>query len=129
MINSAIKAWWNRVKNPKEEIVAPVMAAANPISLKNLRHSLKEALAMARSQLPVMLKHIRGSGTKVTIIHSAGDLAFPEKRMQKIVNSELVDGYIAVEGGHGEIRSEKKSRAYCQLAPYALSAMEKGKGN
>jgi len=86
-----------------------------------------EVRAIAKTQLPELLREIKKNGTKISVIHGADDDAFPMERVQKMVNSEIIDGFYSVKGSHAEVRTKEAKKAYTELARYALEKMSEKK--
>jgi hypothetical protein len=69
-----------------------------------------------------LLRHIRQTGIRISIIHGVDDGTFPMDRVQGVVKSDMVDGFFSVKGRHGQFQLEPDG--YTRLADFALTAMD-----
>lgn len=65
--------------------------------------TIKEIEAIVSFRLKDILREVRSRGHGVSVIHPAGDQAFPTQRMQAIVKAAMVDGFVSVAGSHNEL--------------------------
>lgn len=93
---------------------------SNPI------RGIKEAVDLAGSQIHDMLPGLLDKGVGIIIISGMDDPAFPMERMQKIVKADMVDGFLSVRGGHGEIGDHPER--YMTAAESMLTALETKSG-
>jgi len=85
--------------------------------------SLKEVLAMRDADIRKILEDLRAMRKHVAIIQGARDVIYPMKRMQKVVNIKMVNGFYSVYGAHNEINSNPE--AYIHVIDHALDALAK----
>jgi hypothetical protein len=90
---------------------------------KNLLRSIKEVNVIASVQIQDYLKILKSQGIGISIISGVDDLAFPMDKMQKIANTEILDGFYSVKGGHNTLYNEPGK--YMPIAEQALEALEK----
>ncbi len=84
--------------------------------------SMKEALAIARSDITSALSKVRQLGVGVSIVHTVDDRFFPMERMQEIVTPEMVDGFYSVRGTHNALYFYEP---FGRIALVALVALER----
>lgn len=96
-------------------------------ALKNMvgnpMRSLKEVLALRDADIRKTLEDLKAQGKRIAIIQGARDAIFPMERMQRVVNTDHVDGFYSVYGAHNEINSNPE--AYIHVIDHALDALEK----
>ena len=85
--------------------------------------SLKEVLALRDADIRGILEDLKAQGKHISIVQGARDTVFPMKRMQRIVNTDHVDGFYSVYGGHNEMNQNPD--AYIHVIDHALDALEK----
>ena len=83
----------------------------------------EEVMAMVNYQIPELLAELKQQGHGISIIHGAQDKAFPMERVQQMVNSGLVDGFISVKGSHNELYLNPQP--ITEWVDHLLDAMEK----
>lgn len=93
------------------------------VLFSNPKASFRGVAAIANSDIHEMLEDLKKKGVGISIIHGVEDRAFPMERVQEVVNTDQVDGFYSVKGGHNE--SILTPRKYTELIDYALDAMEK----
>lgn len=70
---------------------------------QNRLRALQEAVAMSKMQIQDMLKYLHDKGISIAIMHGVDDPGFPMEKIQKVVKSGWIDGFVSVKGGHNEI--------------------------
>lgn len=85
--------------------------------------SLREINAMVDFRIEDLLREIKARGHGVSIIHAVNDRAFPMERMQKIVDTTMVDGFASIKGSHNELYL--KPHPLTEWVDHLLDAMEK----
>lgn len=63
----------------------------------------QEMNAIVTLRIEDILRELKSRGHGISIIHTAHDKAFPMDRMQKIVDTTMVDGFVSVGGSHNEL--------------------------
>lgn len=91
--------------------------AGNPLQ------SLKEVLAIRDADIRFILEDLKAQGKHIAVIQGARDVVFHMERMQRVVNTEQVDGFYSVYGAHNEINSNPE--AYIHVIDHALDALAK----
>lgn len=120
----------NKEKLPRPEVerfVTPGSPADLFGALKNMlgdpMRSLKEVLALRDSDIRTMLEDLKEKGKRISVIQGVRDTIFPMEKMQEVVNTEQIDGFYSVYGGHNEMNSNPQ--AYITVIDQALDALEK----
>lgn len=90
---------------------------------RNPARALREAGELSRTQIHDMLKYLHEKGVGIGIIHGVDDPVYPMDRIQKMVKADMVDGFMSVRGGHGEIGTHPE--IYMAAAEELLTAIEK----
>ncbi len=90
--------------------------AANPV------RAIREGIDLANSQIHEMLYELHDKGIGIVVISSIDDPAFPMERMQQIVKTGMLDGFLCVRGGHGQLGSHPE--LYVGAAEGMLAALE-----
>jgi len=124
MVKSEAEGKWNRIEKLKTEISLP-QKDSSALSFKNIFQALQEMKALAKTQIPELLKEIKKKGIKILIIHGAEDNAFPMDRVQKGIKADMIDGFISVKGKHAQVRTRRENKAYVELAEFGLASLEK----
>jgi hypothetical protein len=73
--------------------------------LKNPIRSLNEGWDMAnnKSQIHDMLRLLHEKGIGIVVMSGVDDPVFPMDKMQQIAKADMLDGFLSLRGGHGEI--------------------------
>jgi pimeloyl-ACP methyl ester carboxylesterase len=72
--------------------------------LKNPVRSFNEAKDTAKSQIHELLRYLHEEkGIKIAVMSGTEDPVFPVEKMQEITKTDMLDGFLSVRGGHGEI--------------------------
>ncbi len=96
--------------------------AMNYIKQNPLR-ALREAIGISQSETHEMLRYLHEKGIGIVVMASVDDPVFPMDKMQKIVTSDMLDGFVSVGGKHGVIG--EPSGRYVRAAEQMLTALEK----
>jgi pimeloyl-ACP methyl ester carboxylesterase len=90
--------------NPIEEKVgrASVTEGVKYIA-KNPWRSFNEVKNISATQIENMLRSLHEKGIGIVIMSGVDDPVFPIENMQKIVKYNMIDGFLSLIGGHGEI--------------------------
>jgi len=97
--------------------------------LKTPFQTLKEVIAIAKSDTKEIIKEIRAMGIGVSIIHTVDDKFFPMEKVQNTFTREnkeeetMLDGFYSAKGTHNEILLRPKE--YSDLVDVALDDLEK----
>lgn len=67
------------------------------------KKSWQEIMSIVNYQIPDLLTEIKQQGHGISIIHTADDQAFPMKKVQQMVNTKMVDGFVSAKGSHNEL--------------------------
>lgn len=84
--------------------------------------TIAQVQAIIGMQIGELLKNLKRQGHGVVIMHHVDDHEFPMKRVQKIVTSEMVDGFLSLKGRHHEMLRQPK--LYAQAIDHVLTALE-----
>ncbi|MFH1183029.1 MAG: alpha/beta hydrolase [Candidatus Moraniibacteriota bacterium] len=90
---------------------------------KNPAMAMREVGAIAQSDITELCKQLKEKGIGISFVCGVDDKAFPMERVQKQANTEMLDGFYSVKGGHGELVLHPEK--YTSLVEEALSALEK----
>ncbi len=72
--------------------------------LKNPIRSLNEAKDISKSQIHDLLRFLHEEkGIKIAVMAGTEDPVFPMDRIQETVKEDMLDGFLSLRGGHGEI--------------------------
>lgn len=88
----------------------------------NPLRALAEVKDLSSVQIGEMLKNLKAQGINISIITGVDDKAFPIKRMQKVANTDQLDGFYSVKGGHNQLYRYPKQ--YMKLAEQALTDLQ-----
>lgn len=84
--------------------------------------SLKEAVAVSRSDIYETVKELRNSGIRIGVMAGKFDPVFPMKsKIQRRVKAGSVDGFLSLRGGHGELHYQRR---YAKAAESLLTSLE-----
>lgn len=92
---------------PVREGVAPIvpsdviMKSMAEYVLKNPFRAYQEGKGVAESDTRKLIEELRAKGVHVVIVSAVNDPVFPPEKFQKMVNANMVDGFLSVRGGHG----------------------------
>lgn len=124
-----VQSLLNKAKLPRPAIERSVQPGSSTDLFGALRNivgspirSLKEVLAMRDADIRSLLEELKRKGKRIAIIQGARDVIFPMERMNKVVNTTMVDGFYSVYGAHNEINSHPQ--AYRIVINHALDALE-----
>ncbi len=92
---------------------------------KNPLQAIKSVLAIANSDIRDMLRDVREQGTKITVIATTDDIAFPMKKMQEALGGGDLDGLYSLPGSHNEYLTNPEP--YAKITEHALSNMAANK--
>jgi pimeloyl-ACP methyl ester carboxylesterase len=102
---------------------APIFVeGAKKYLIQNPIRSLKETIDISKSQIHEMLRDLHAKGIGIVVISGIDDPVFPMEKMQKIANTDFLDGFLSVRGGHGEIGNHPER--YMVAAEQMLTALE-----
>jgi len=91
----------------------------------NPLRALIEVNDLSKIQIENILKGLKELGINISIISGVDDRAFPMKRMQEIANTDQLDGFYSVKGGHNQLYRHPEQ--YMKLAEQALTDLENKK--
>lgn len=103
----------------------PLSRAAREIASSVFRDPVgaaREVSSISGARIQTLLPQIKRAGIGVSIIHGVDDGTFPMKRIQRLITSDMLDGFFSVKGRHGQFQLEPA--VYTKLADYALTAMD-----
>jgi len=83
-------------KEEQEEVIHTALMTAVKAIIDDPKKSLDEVKAIAEMQIQNDLKKLKESGVGIVIMHPADDKVFPMERMQKMVDDNMVDGFVSV---------------------------------
>lgn len=106
----------------QKEVTATALIEAVKYFAKNPVRGIAEGRDLANSQIHEMLYDLRDKGIGIVVVSGVGDPAFPMKRMQEIVKTGMLDGFLSVRGGHGEIGNHPE--LYMRATERMLTALE-----
>lgn len=89
---------------------------------KNPVRSGREAMDIASSQIHEMLRQLHEQGIGIVVMSAVDDPVFPPEKMQRIAKADMLDGFLSVRGGHGEIGAHPEK--YMVVAEQMLSKLE-----
>lgn len=116
------------VTETEKEVAAKAAKEALKYLAGNPIRALKEAAALTdeKAQILEMLRYLHNEkGIGMGIIHGVDDPVFPMERVQEMVKADMIDGFLSVRGGHGEIGNHPER--YMTAAKKMLDAIEKKK--
>lgn len=73
------------------------------IFLKNPVRSIRQAMAISKSDTREMLNDLHRHGIGIGIIHGVDDPIFPMGRIQETMRQSEIDGFLTIKGNHDEI--------------------------
>ncbi len=89
---------------PDEKLVAARAGkSVLKYAAKNPLRGLKETLEISRSQIHEMLRYLHEQGIGIVLMCTIDDPVFPMENVQGTVKGDMVDGFLSLVGGHGEI--------------------------
>jgi pimeloyl-ACP methyl ester carboxylesterase len=91
--------------------------------LKNIPLSISEGVGISNSDIHETLRELHDLGIGIVVIHGIDDPVFPMDRIQEVVNTDQLDGFYSVKGGHSEIWTHPEK--YVALAEQALEDLAK----
>ena len=83
---------------------------------------MQEASAIPRVQMEDLLKEIHTAGVRIAIVSGVDDPVFPMQRLQQVIKSNMIDGFVSVKGGHDELTLQRK---YIRAAEQLLTNLDK----
>ena len=89
---------------------------------ENPLQDIRSVFAIANSDIHSMISSLREKGVRVSVVLSTTDLVFPEKRIERIITNEKLDGTYIVEGSHNSYYLNPSE--YNSTVNKALDAME-----
>ena len=90
----------------KPEEIARMARAGKETSrnfLKNPLRSIKQAIAISKSDIRNMLKDLHNRGIGIAVMQGVNDPLFPMDKVQENLEAEGIDGFLSVKGKHDEI--------------------------
>jgi pimeloyl-ACP methyl ester carboxylesterase len=69
----------------------------------NPHRSVQEIIDIARTRLEEVIKEAHRRGVGIVIMSNVDDPVFPTGEISKMVNGQMIDGFLSMRGGHGEI--------------------------
>lgn len=122
----SIKSVFNSFLKPKthEPVKTQWEESLNYI-IKNIPLSLKEVIAISKSDIKEMLKSLKEKGIGISIVHGEGDKVFPIGKMKEEVGPLVVDKFFQYKGGHFDIILEPEE--VTDLIDNALVSFEEKK--
>ncbi|MBI5135511.1 alpha/beta hydrolase [Candidatus Uhrbacteria bacterium] len=91
--------------------------AANPA------RAAKEIWDISSVQIQDMLKKLHENGVQVVVMSSVDDPLYPMDRMQKMVKSDMITGFVSMVGGHGALGDDPTH--FMAAAESQLTALER----
>ncbi len=113
------------ITETEKKVVAKAATEALKYFVKNPIRALREAVALTKdeSQIAEMMRYLHNEkGIGIVVMHAVDDPVFPMNRIQKMVKADMIDGFLSVRGGHGEIGNHPE--LYVTAADQMLTAME-----
>ena len=93
---------------------------------KNPIRAIKEARDISKSQIHDIIRYLhKEKGIGIIEMSGVDDPVFPMERMQKMVKAGMIDGFLSLRGGHGEIGNHPE--LYMTAAEQMLTAVEEKK--
>jgi pimeloyl-ACP methyl ester carboxylesterase len=107
----------------EKHVVSTATTEAIKYLAKNPIRGINEGLAIAKSQIHELLRHLHEKDIGIVVMSTVDDPVFPMDKMQKIVKTDMLDGFLSLRGGHGEIGNHPDR--YMVAAESMLTALEK----
>lgn len=92
---------------------------------KNPVRGLKEGWDISKSQIHDMLRYLHEQGVGIVVMSGVDDPVFPMEKMQEIAKTDMLDGFLSLRGGHGELGNHPEK--YMVAAEQMLTALEEKK--
>jgi len=89
---------------------------------KNPLRSIRETMDISKSQIHEMLRYLHEKGIGIVVMSGVDDPVFPMDKMQEIAKYDMLDGFLSLRGGHGEIGNHPE--LYMAAAEKMLTALE-----
>jgi hypothetical protein len=83
--------------SPRALVDVAKYVASNP------SRSAKEVIGIARTRLEKVLEEVHNRGIGVIIMTNVDDPVFPTMEIANMVKAEMIDGFLSMRGGHGEL--------------------------
>jgi len=114
------------VTDTEKQVAGKAITEAIKYFAKNPLRGFREGKEIADSDIYEMLKYLhKEKGIGITIMSGVDDPVFPMEKMQKMVKSEIIDGFLSLRGGHGEIGNHPE--LYMKAAEDMLRKMDQKK--
>lgn len=109
----------------EKEIAQTALKEGLKYVLENPVQAAKEVVDISKSQIHEMIRFLHEKGIGIAIINAVDDPVFPMDKMQKIVDADMIDGFLSVRGGHGELGNHPE--LYITAAEKMITALEEKK--
>ena len=116
------------ISETEKKVAAKAATEALKYFAKNPIRALKEAMALTneKSQIEKMLGYLHNEkGIGIVIMHAVDDPVFDQNMVRKMLKDDMIDGYLSMRGGHGEIGNHPE--LYVVAADQMFAALEKKK--
>lgn len=94
---------------------------------KNPLRSIRETMDISKSQIHEMLRYLHEKGIGIVVMSGVDDPVFPMDKMQEVAKADMLDGFLSLRGGHGEIGNHPE--LYMAAAEKMLTALEEKQKN
>ena len=113
------------ITETEKKVAAAAAKEAIKYFAKNPVRAVKEAWGISKSQIHEMLRYLHEKGIGIVVMAAVDDPVFQMEQMQKIAKTDMLDGFLSVRGGHGEIGNHPE--LYMAAAEKMLTALEEKK--
>lgn len=124
LLSSSNSEYQIPITETEKEVAAKAAKEAGKYFAKNPIRALREVAAIKNSDILEMLRYLHEEkGIGIGIIHAVDDPVFPMDRVQDMVKADMIDGFLSVRGGHGEIGNHPEQ--YMVAAKKMIDAINK----
>jgi hypothetical protein len=109
--------WKNKFKNIQQSFVEYVFS--------NINLAQQEVKSISEGDILEQLEQIKQAGIGVSFICSADDKVFQMGLIQKLMKRKMLNGFYSIEGGHGNLKYDKRVAAAISEAMEALDNRQK----
>lgn len=110
------------VTETEKQVASAAITEVLKYFAKNPIRSIREAVDISNSQIHEMLRYLHEKGIGIVVMSGVDDPVFPMDKMQEIAKADMLDGFLSLKGGHGEIGNHPE--LYMAAAEKMLSALE-----
>jgi len=107
----------------EKQVASKAAREAVKYLVKNPIRGVNEARGIAKIQIHDMLRYLHGKGIGIVVMSGVDDPVFPMNNMQQIAKIDMLNGFVSLRGGHGEIGNHPER--YMAAAEEMLTALEK----